>query len=155
MTYHLFRQVRVTVLSVALLAIGLSDGVSAEGLSRRGIVSIDINKITDVLSSNGDSTVIPKRCVLHLPAGLENKIARKPNQKYAKFSEFYRKNQTWIFKMEITMAEARGDTLINIEKLNRATKLGKVVLAVHNGHPIAVRTPMKPANDAQIVEIRK
>jgi len=146
---------RVAILSVSLLAIGMSVRVAAEGIARIGIASIDINKITDVLSSNGDSTVIPKRCVLHLPTGLENKIARKPNHKYAKFSEFCRKNQGWIFKMEITLAEARGDTVINKEKLNRATKLGKVVLAVHNGHPIAVRAPKKPANDAQIVEIRK
>gem|GEM_PF-1616596 len=146
---------RVAILSVSLLAIGIPVGVAAGGPARRGIASLDINKITDVLSSNGYSTVIPKRSVLHLPSGLENKIARKPNQKYAKFSEFYRKNQTWIFKMEITMAEARGDTVINKEKINRVTKLGKVVLAVHNGHPIAVRTPKKPANDAQIVEIRR
>lgn len=155
MKFQLFTMAQATIIIVSSLMLGLENDVAAEGSMRGGVVSIDINKITDVLSSEGYSTVIPKRCVLHLPNGLENKIARKPNQKYAKFSEFYKKNQIWIFKMEVTMAEARGDTVINKEKLNRVTKLGKVVLAVHKGHPIAVRTPMKPANDAQIVEIRK
>lgn len=155
MDYQLFTLVRAATLSVSLLALSLSGGEAAERPARRGIATIDINKITDVLSSGGYSTVIPKRSVLHLPVGLESKIARKSNQKYSSFSEFYKRNQNWIFKMELTMAEARGDKAINKEKLDRAKKLGKLVLAVHRGHPIAVRTPKKSTNEAQLVEMRR
>jgi len=137
------------LLAVMLALVHVNISAEAQGFIFRG----DIYQVTDVISDRGYHTVVPKRCILHTPRGLEGKKVSRPIGKFLLFEEFYKKNQTWLFKVELGLSEVRGEVPVNKDKMSRLSKLGKIVIAVHKGHPISVVKYAAP--EPEIVEIRK
>ena len=111
----------------------------------------DIYQITDVVVDRKFHTVLPKRCILHIPVGMESKVGVAPRGKLILFNNFYQRNQNWMHKIELSYEEVNGLVPMNQDKMNRLSKLGKMIVAVHKGHPISVKEYKK----LEIVEVIK
>ncbi len=134
---------------VILTMMFVTNTVESKGFIFRG----DIYQVTDVIYDRGMHTVIPKRCIIHTPRGFEGKKVSGAVGTFVLFEDFYRRNQTWLHKVELSLSEVRGEVPVNEEKMVRLSKLGKMIIAVHKGCPISVVKYIAP--EPELVELRK
>lgn len=102
-------------------------------------------KQSDVLSDGNNWTLVPKGAVLHIPAALNNRVGAKPLGTLLSWTDFLTVNRGWLFTEEVTFDQAAGKTPIPPSRTEFWKKNGKVIVAVHLGGPISVRTePVTP-----------
>lgn len=102
-------------------------------------------KQSDILSDGNNWTLVPKGAVLHIPAALNNRIGAKPVGTLLSWTDFLTVNRGWLFTEEVTFDQAAGKTPIPPSRTEFWKKNGKVIVAVHLGGPISVRTePVTP-----------
>ena len=107
-------------------------------------------KQSDVLSDGNNWTLVPKGAVLHIPAALNNRVGAKPLGTLLSWTDFLTVNRGWLFTEEVTFDQAAGKTPIPPSRTEFWKKNGKVIVAVHLGGPISVRTePLTPVASAQ------
>lgn len=100
---------------------------------------------SDILSDGNNWTLVPKNAVLHIPAALNNRIGAKPLGTLLSWTDFLTINRGWLFTEEVTFDQAAGKTPIPPSRTEFWKKNGKVIVAVHLGGPISVRTePVTP-----------
>ncbi|MFC4991395.1 hypothetical protein [Rubritalea tangerina] len=121
-----------------LAVIPLVTSVDAVAETKGRTLNLKIKSIMDVMGDRGNFTYIPKRSVLHVPKGLEAKFLPEKDRTYLRFGDFYKKNQVWIMKVEVSQSEMEGDAPLCEERLERLKKTGKVVIAVRNGQPTSI-----------------
>ena len=107
----------------------------------------------DVVEEKGRFTYLPKRSVLHIPKGMEGKFQKSKGSKYLQFNDFYKKNQLWIHKVEVSSSEIEGESAISEERMERLRKIGKMIIAVNNGQPTSIVKLKKRPID--LTDIRK
>lgn len=101
--------------------------------------AIDVSQLYQALCDRGVYTMIPRSSVIHIPEGMEHKLGQADGRQLVSLSEFMGRNYCWVHKMHVSMAEATGEVSIDPLRLERVSKLGKVVIAVHKGKVISVR----------------
>lgn len=102
-------------------------------------------KQSDILSDGNNWTLVPKGAVLHIPAALSNRVGAKPLGTLLSWTDFLTVNRGWLFTEEVTFDQAAGKTPIPPSRTEFWKKNGKVIVAVHLGGPISVRTePLTP-----------
>jgi hypothetical protein len=102
-------------------------------------------KQSDVLSDGNNWTLVPKGAVLHIPGTLNNRVGAKPLGTLLSWTDFLTVNRGWLFTEEVTFDQAAGKTPIPPSRTEFWKKNGKVIVAVHLGGPISVRTePLTP-----------
>lgn len=102
-------------------------------------------KQSDILSDGNNWTLVPKGAVLHIPAALNNRVGAKPLGTLLSWTDFLTVNRGWLFTEEVTFDQAAGKTPIPPSRTEFWKKNGKVIVAVHLGGPISVRTePVTP-----------
>ena len=117
------------------------------------VLKLNIKDIMDVVEEKGRFTYLPKRSVLHIPKGMEGKFQKSKGSKYLHFVDFYKKNQLWIHKLEVSKSEIEGKSAISEERLERLRKIGKMIIAVNNGQPTSIVIRKKIENN--LTDIRK
>jgi hypothetical protein len=111
---------------------------------------IDISKIYQALQDRGVYTMVPRSSVLHVPKGMECKLGNPVSgDELVNLDKFMRKNCVWVHKFPVTLYEAQGKVPIDPVRLERVSKLGKVVIAVHKGKVISV----KPQPVAELAKV--
>lgn len=107
-------------------------------------------KQSDILADGNNWTLVPKGAVLHIPAALNNRVGAKPLGTLLSWTDFLTVNRGWLFTEEVTFDQAAGKTPIPPSRTEFWKKNGKVIVAVHLGGPISVRTePVTPVASAQ------
>lgn len=107
-------------------------------------------KQSDILSDGNNWTLVPKGAVLHIPAALNNRVGAKPLGTLLSWTDFLTVNRGWLFTEEVTFDQAAGKTPIPPSRTEFWKKNGKVIVAVHLGGPISVRTePVTPVASTQ------
>jgi hypothetical protein len=107
-------------------------------------------KQSDILSDGNNWTLVPKGAVLHIPAALSNRVGAKPVGTLLSWIDFLTVNRGWLFTEEVTFDQAAGKTPIPPSRHDFWKKNGKVIVAVHLGGPISVRTePTTPVASIQ------
>jgi hypothetical protein len=97
-------------------------------------------KQSDILSDGNNWTLVPKGAVLHTPAAMSNRVGAKPVGTLLSWTDFLTVNRGWLFTEEVTFDQAAGKTPIPPSRHDFWKKNGKVIVAVHLGGPISVRT---------------
>lgn len=97
-------------------------------------------KQSDVLSDGNNWTLVPKSAVLHVPLALSNRVGAKPLGRLLSWNDFLTVNRGWLFTEEVTFDQAAGKAPIPPSRAEFWKKNGKVIVAVHLGGPISVRT---------------
>jgi hypothetical protein len=108
--------------------------------------SKDLVGSSDIICFNGAATLVPKRAILSLPKSLEGRLKFAPGSRINSWAAFFAVNQGWISTVEVTRAQAEGNSAIDPKTLERMGKSSNLVVAVYQGGPISV-LPLK-AKDA-------
>ncbi len=106
------------------------------------------NKVGNILDSsefityNGFTTLVPKNALLQIPKSYADRINNhKQGSKVISWTDFYTRNRGWINTVEVTLAQAKGQTPISPELLETLKKNNNLVVAVLQNGPISVRPP--------------
>ncbi|MCW1926158.1 hypothetical protein OKA05_26610 [Luteolibacter arcticus] len=97
-------------------------------------------KQSDILNDGIHWTIVPKGAVLHVPPAFAARVGAKPVGTLLPWIEFLTVNRNWLFTEEVTFDHAAGKKPLPPSRLEAWQKFNKVVVAVHLGGPISVRT---------------
>jgi len=110
---------------------------------------VDILEISDILSYNGLTTLVPKRAILALPANLRNRVGKHhPGHRVVTWEEFYQANRAWITTIEVSRAQAEGGQPLSEADAEGVTKATRLIVATLQGGPISVLPVKPPEEDA-------
>lgn len=100
---------------------------------------------SDVICFNGAVTLVPKRAILQIPKNLADRFKYQPGSKLLSWSEFYALNRGWITTVEVSRAQAEGNSPIADETKKLLSKSGNLIVATYHAGPISVLPPKVPA----------
>lgn len=118
-------------------AIGKSEEDPAKPLAER-----DLIKSSTTLAYRGFLTLVPKRSVLHIPEGFEDRLTVPAKVKVQTFRDFLASNRGWIRTMEVSREQALGHVPFPEETANAIQTSSQIVVATYKGGPISV-LPLK------------
>jgi hypothetical protein len=110
---------------------------------------VDLLAQSDIISFNGLATLVPKRAILATPANHQERLKVQPGDRFVGWTEFYSLNRGWITTVEVTRAQAEGNSLIAEEKRDHIGKSRNLVVATCLGGPISVLPPKEPVATAE------
>lgn len=102
-------------------------------------------KQSDILHDGSNWTIVPKGALLHVPAQMSARVGAKPLGTLLGWTEFLTANRAWIATEEVSFEQAAGKKPVADTKKEFWATQTKVVVAVHQGGPISVRTPQPAA----------
>lgn len=101
--------------------------------------SSDSRHINSVfLVDNSVSTKIPANSIIFVPDRLKGKVSEQIKGKLVPWKRFYSRNMSSIHLFPVTIEQARGTGKIKQEHIQQFEKLGKIVIATHDGGLITV-----------------
>jgi hypothetical protein len=107
-------------------------------------------KQSDILHDGTHWTLVPKGAVLHTPVAMGPRVGAKPIGTLLSWNDFLIANRAWLFTEEVTFDQAAGKRPIPPSRSEAWAKIGKVIVAVHQGGPISVRIePATPVASAR------
>ncbi len=96
-------------------------------------------KQSDILHDGTHWTLVPKGAVLHTPPAMATRVGAKPLGTLLSWNDFLLANRAWLFTEEVTFNQAAGKQPILPSRSEAWGKIGKVIVAVHQGGPISVK----------------
>lgn len=97
---------------------------------------------SEFITYNGFTTLVPKNALLQIPKPYADRINNhKKGSKVISWTDFYARNRGWINTVEVTLAQAKGETPISPELLETLKKNNNLVVAVLQNGPISIRPP--------------
>lgn len=120
-----------------------TDATAEKQVLRSGDQSII--RQSDILTDGTHWTLVPKGAVLHVPAAMASRVGSNPAGKLLPWMDFLVANRAWISTEETSFDQAAGKVPLLAERRASWQKFNKVVVAVHQGGPISVIVPEKPA----------
>jgi hypothetical protein len=105
---------------------------------------------SDVISFNGNTTLIPKFAIIQIPASFKERINNHtPGNRIVTWGGFYSVNRGWITTVEVSRLQAEGKEPIAPEIVDVYSKSRNLVIATFNGAPISVLPPKEEENPIQ------
>jgi hypothetical protein len=102
-------------------------------------VNESIIKESTILHDGSHWTLVPNDAVMFLPESLKARVNVRPVGTLLPWSDFLRKNRTWLVTSEVSFDEAAGNQEIPAERTAQWAGEEKIVVAVHRQGPISVR----------------
>ncbi|NNM28063.1 MAG: hypothetical protein HKO57_00955, partial [Akkermansiaceae bacterium] len=90
-----------------------------------------------VLSSGTNWTIVPKGAVVHVPPGYKARVGGMRTGKLLDWATFHQRNRGWLYPIDVSIDQARGETAIPEETVDAYQRLGRVVVATCRGGPIS------------------
>jgi hypothetical protein len=97
---------------------------------------------SDIISFNGNATLVPKRAILQIPKSMAERIKYQPGAKLLSWGDFYALNRGWITTVEVSRIQAEGNNPLPEETQKKIVKSGNLMVATYQGGPISV-LPLK------------
>ncbi|MGD9417973.1 MAG: hypothetical protein Q7R22_003470 [Verrucomicrobiota bacterium JB025] len=97
-----------------------------------------------LLSDGNHWTLVPKGSVLHLPEKQKHHVVTQPTGTFTRWSEFLKRNISWLSAESVSMDTATGKNPISTETTDAWPRRGAIVIAVHRGGAISVKPPAVP-----------
>jgi len=91
-----------------------------------------------LLASKGLLINVTSWTVIYTPSHLKSKIVSKPTGKISDWKQFFLKNKGWIHLHPVTMAQARGESVLKPDVIKAYQSMGKMVVATYQNNPISV-----------------
>ncbi|MFT4175347.1 MAG: hypothetical protein QM627_01710 [Luteolibacter sp.] len=101
----------------------------------------DLVSQSDILSYAGYTTLVPKRSIIHRPAGFQERYQFEKGSKVVNWLEFYRANRGWISVLEVSKEQAEGKVPLSEDVREMLEKSTNLVVAVYQGGPISMLPP--------------
>jgi hypothetical protein len=101
----------------------------------------DLMANSDILCFGGSATLVPKRAILNMPEKLKERLKFVPGSSITSWAQFYSVNRGWITTVEVSRAQAEGNSALQEETAERIGKSANLVVAVYKGGPISVLPP--------------
>ena len=95
----------------------------------------------DFIIYGGDTTVVPKGSILHVPESMLNNVGSSLPGNTIPWIEFLVKYPGIITQMEVSLKTASGEAPVNSEALALLAKSERIIVAVLNGSPISINGP--------------
>lgn len=108
---------------------------------------------SEVLHRGQVATLIPKRAVLHLPAGLRGAVGMPEGVQLVSWADFYRANRNWIRTLEVTRAQAEGETPLSEEAVESFKESRDLIVATYQTGPISVMPLKEEPEDTENTEL--
>jgi hypothetical protein len=103
---------------------------------------------SDFITFNGNTTLVPKNALIQIPERYADRINNhKQGSKVLSWADFLTLNRGWISTVEVTLAQAKGETPISPELMETLTKNQNLVVAVLQNGPISIRPPKVEAEE--------
>ncbi|MEP2777138.1 MAG: hypothetical protein ABJQ29_14805 [Luteolibacter sp.] len=135
---QLIKQRKQVLLNDPMKALPEATGEDASVVNKVG----NLLENSDVLSFNGQTTLVPKNALVLIPEKFESRINRhEPGAAIVSWLDFYKANRGWISTVEVTFEQARGDAPVSPEILETLGKSGNLIVAVLKAGPISVVPP--------------
>lgn len=103
--------------------------------------SFSLEALSSFLTFGDRFTMLPKGCVVNLPAELESRMIARPTGKLTPWPEFLAANRNWIRCIDVSKDQVMGKVKIPDETLEAYRKAKVLVVACHEGSPITVLAP--------------
>lgn len=98
---------------------------------------------SDVISFNGNTTLVPKLAIIQVPEKLSRRLNNHtPGNLIVTWPEFFAVNRGWITTVEVSRSQAEGKDPIAPEIVEVYAKTRNLVIATYKGGPISVLPPM-------------
>ncbi len=97
-------------------------------------------KQSEILHDGAHWTLVPKGAVLHVPGPMTPRVGTKPVGTLLPWEDFLIANRAWILTEEVTFDQAAGKTPLQEARTEYWKNQTKVIVAVHLGGPISVKT---------------
>lgn len=107
----------------------------------------DLAANSEFITFNGDSTLIPKRAIIHLPEASKKNVVQTATGKVLSWLEFSAKYPALVTRVDVTIKHASGQESLDPKVMESFAKDTRIVVAVLSGSPISVAT--KPAAPQQ------
>lgn len=100
---------------------------------------------SDILSSSGFATLIPKRAILNKPSAVADRVNNfQKGSQVVGWLDFYQNNRGWITIIEVTRAQAEGKEALDEKVIENFQKSNNLVVATYQGGPVSVMPPAEP-----------
>lgn len=114
---------------------------------------------SDVICFNGIVTLVPKRAILQMPKNLADRLKYQLGSKVLSWADFYALNRGWITTIEVSRAQAEGNSPLPEETTRKIVKSGNLVVATYQAGPISVlplkAAPAEPATGTPVKSVNE
>ena len=94
---------------------------------------------SDVLSFNGNTTLIPKLAIIQIPSKFKGRVNNHtPGNRIVTWGGFYALNRGWITTVEVSRLQAEGKEPIAPEIVEMYSKSRNLIIAAFKGAAISV-----------------
>ena len=100
-----------------------------------------------ILSDGTYWTLVPTGSVLHVPKQHQDRVIKQPAGKLLNWTQFSGRNRGWLGTQDVDLETAAGQKPLDEAAVDSWIKRGTIVVAVHRGGAISVKTP-KPESPA-------
>lgn len=102
----------------------------------------DIISSSDVISSSGVTTLVPKKSIMRIPESYADRINNHtPGNRIVGWLEFFTLNRGWITQVDVSRAQAEGKIPIADEVVENLSKNRKLIIATISSNPISLLEP--------------
>lgn len=97
---------------------------------------------SDVISFNGNTTLVPKLAIIQVPKNFQSRINNHtPGNLIVTWPDFIAVNRGWITTVEVSQTQAEGKDPIAPEIVEVYSKTRNLVIATYRGGPISILPP--------------
>lgn len=96
-------------------------------------------KDSTILHDGKNWTLVPNGSLVNLPDAMKCRVNLKPVGTLLTWSEFQKKNSTWIDASEVGFDLAVGNAELSADSTKAWAKTDKIVVTVHQNEPAVVR----------------
>ncbi|BCU78507.1 hypothetical protein [Luteolibacter sp. LG18] len=100
-----------------------------------------IFETSQILSANGQWTLVPKGALVYVPAALQSRVNAPQEGTLVPLQDFLAANRQWVSSQEVSIAQAAGQEGIKPETAKFWASQNKIVVATHQGGAISFKTP--------------
>lgn len=101
----------------------------------------DLSQHAEFITFNGDSTLVPKKAILHLPEKYAGNVVQAAKGKVISWLDFASKYPALVTPIEVTLENASAQTPVDPALIEAVSKSGRIGVAVLSRSPISVATP--------------
>lgn len=109
----------------------------------------DLVDLSTFIADGAEYTLVPKNAVIFVPEARAANIISQPGKEYVTWGTFLTTRRAWVTTYEVTLQQARGETPITPEQMEKFKKGNMIVVATFRGGPISV-LPHKAKGDAEV-----
>lgn len=133
----------------------VSVDVPEEARASKAVKPVSLIARSEILNRGNVATLVPKRAVLHVPADLRGTLGLPDNPRLVSWPEFLAQNRAWIRTIEVSRAQAEGQSPLDESVVEMFKDCRQVVVATYQTGPISVLPFVDPEPAAETANVEE